>query len=96
MKTRLNEVFSKLESMGSVKGVNRVHSEIVKELPDGCDEFNQGEGGESFDIFHVEDLDIHLKVTKETDSYNEHEWVSKVEFVTPRKVEKVIYINKFD
>ena len=96
LKNRLNDVFKNLESMGSAKGVQRVHSEVVKELPKGECEFSQGEGGEKFDIFHIEDLDIHIKVTKSTDSYAENEWVSAIEFVTPKKVEKIVYINKFD
>ena len=55
VKNRLNEVLGQLDTIGSVKGVKKVFTKIVKDLPEGCDEYYQGEGGKRHEINHIED-----------------------------------------
>ena len=84
LKTRLNEVFSNLYSLNTIKNLKYIESVDVKLHDSGVE-------GEMYKIFLIEDLDIYLKITYKSDSYGDNQSVHSIMFVEPIEETKVVY-----
>lgn len=84
LKTRLNEVFSDLYSLNTIKNLKFIESADVKLYDSGVE-------GEMYKIFLIEDLGIYIKITYKSDSYGDNQSVNSITFVEPIEETKVIY-----
>jgi hypothetical protein len=85
---RINEILSKIDNIGSVKGIKRISHD---EPEDYYEEKYQGGESSQVSIYDIGEESIFLKVVRNTDSYGDNERVTSIQFVKPVRKEVIVY-----
>lgn len=92
VRKRLNEVLSDLDRIRSIKGVKQVEKITDDEpLKHSDGEGRQGESNKYSYIYHIEDINMFIKVKTRTDSYGDNESIYGVQLVEPKQKTVTIY-----
>jgi len=89
---KLNKIFKEIQFFPNNKELKYLErQEGHKGVPEAVEGY-QGEYNEYSEIYKINEFDdLFLKVTYNTDSYGENDFVVSIQFAKPKQVNKTIY-----